>query len=316
MNNTTPYIPDEVKNAASVASKRGYFDADNEDINEWRDTFIGRFLSRWPGQCVTLDVFKAVLGHKPTWADITDRNLRDLRDALLVGRCPSSVKTMCAQLKSVLNANAFNVHLDKDPMELCDTSNALSVKRNPSQAVYLTQQELERLDKVHTISPVERYVKRIFMIEALTGARHIDAERISPQHINNENGTLVYRAEKTGKPVTVPAHKMLPKYLDDTGCTKVNRLTTFNDTLRSLCFRAGIRENITLARRGEEQQGPKWSFVSSHTGRRTFATLLYLHGVNVDTIAQLMGHSNPMTTLKNYICDQRGLDEKTLAFFK
>jgi len=64
-----------------------------------------------------------------------------------------------------------------------------------------------------------------------------------------------------------------------------------------------------------EHQGPKWKFVSSHTGRRTFATLLYLHGSGVTTIANLMGHSNPQITWRNYICAEKSLDEHTLQFF-
>jgi integrase len=127
---------------------------------------------------------------------------------------------------------------------------------------------------------------------------------------------LTYRAEKTGKPVTVPIHKWLETYLVNADADEpVTRMATFNDLLRSLCCRAGVSEKTTLTRRGMEQQGPKWKFVSSHTGRRTFATLLFLHGSSVTTIANLMGHSNPQVTWRNYICAEQTLDEHTLQFF-
>lgn len=309
------YIPFEVMRAVKVAAKRGYF-SEGDDIGEWRKTFIGRFLTKWPNAGKTVDVFKSVLGHDPAWKDITDRNLRDLREALSQGRCPSSVKTLCAQVKAVLNANNYDVLKGKDPLEVCDVNKSLKAKRNPSEAVFLTQEELERLNSVHTINAVERYVKRVFMIEALTGARHIDAERISVMHANTRKKTLTYRAVKTGNQVTVPLHRWLGQYLihhDED--EPVKRMATFNDTLRSLCCRARINEPVTLTRRGEEQQGPKWQFISSHTGRRTFATLLFLHGSAVTTIARLMGHSNPQITWRNYICADREIDEKTLQFF-
>lgn len=54
--------------------------------------------------------------------------------------------------------------MGKDPLEICDVSKSLKVKRNPSEAVYLTQDEMERLHNVKTINAAERYVKRIFMI--------------------------------------------------------------------------------------------------------------------------------------------------------
>lgn len=309
------YFPFEVMRAVKAASKRGYFDA-GDDIGEWRKSFVGRFLTKWPNACKTLDVFSSVLGHKPTWDDITDRNLLDLREALAQGRCPSSVKTLCAQVKAVLNANNYDVHKGKDPLAVCDINKSLTGKRNPSEAVFLTQDELNRLDRVRTINASERYVKRVFMIECLTGARHIDAERISIKHVNTRSKTLTYRAVKTGNQVSVPMHKMLGQYLvhhDED--EPVTRMASFNDTLRSLCCRAGINDPVTLTRRGEEQQGPKWKFISSHTGRRTFATLLFLHGSAVTTIARLMGHSDPQITWHNYICADKEIDEKTLQFF-
>ena len=309
------YYPFEVMRAVKMATKKGYY-SDGDDIGEWRKSFVGRFLTKWPNAGKTLDVFSTVLGHEPTWEDITDSNLRDLREALAQGRCPSSVKTLCAQVKAVINANNYEVRKDKDPLAVCDISRSLKVKRSPSEAVYLTQAELERFNKVKALNGIEQYVKRVFMVEALTGARHIDAERITLDHVNKRSKTVTYRAVKTGNQVVVPLHKWLMQYLtrnDVEGYVK--RMATFNDTLRSLCCRAGINENVTLTRRGEEQQGPKWEFVSSHTGRRTFATLLFLHGSSVTTIAQLMGHSNPQITWRNYICAEREIDENTLRFF-
>lgn len=309
-------MSEEVLNGLRFAEKRGYYRM-GDDTEEWRKTFVGRFFTKWPKCGKTIDVFKSLLGHVPTWADITDANLRDLRDLLSEGRCSSSVKTMCNQLKAVINANMYDVRKDKDPLEVCDISKSLSVKRNPSEAVYLTREELERFHRVKPYSDTQQYVKRIFMIEALTGARHVDAERICLHHLDVKKGTLTYRAEKTGNPVTVPIHKWLMQYLvnQDQG-VKPKTLNTFNDTLRQLCFRANIRDIITLTRRGEEQQGPKWRFVSSHTGRRTFATLLFLHGAGIPDIARLMGHSDPQITWRNYICAEKEIDERTLSFFK
>jgi len=310
------YYPFEVLLAVKKATKKGYYN-EGDDIGEWRKSFIGRFLTKWPNAGKTLDVFSAVLGHAPTWDDITDSNLRDLREALSNGRCPSSVKTLCSQVKAVLNANNYDVHKGKDPLEVCDINRSLKMKRNPSEAVYLTQDELERLNDVRTINATERYVKRVFMIEALTGARHIDAERISSKHANTRKKSLTYRAVKTGNQVTVPLHRWLGQYLaKDDSEEPVTRMATFNDTLRSLCCRAHINEPVTLTRRGAEEQGPKWQFVSSHTGRRTFATLLFLHGSAVTTIARLMGHSDPQITWRNYICADKEIDETTLQFFK
>lgn len=309
------YLPIELRRAIAMAKKRGLFDEEKDDVKVWKNSFVGRFLTRWPNAGKTIDVFTSVLGHVPEWSDITDANLRDLRDALGNGRCPSSVKTLCSQVKAIINANTYDVHKDKDPLAICDMGNSLKVKRSASQAVYLTQKELERLHKVVPKNPAEAYVKRVFMVGALTGARHTDAERLSLKHVNTEKNTLTYRARKTGKPVTVPVHRWLPEYLDHDGVQEVGRLASFNDILRSLCYRAEIRDIVTLTRRGQEQQGPKFRFVASHTARRTFATLLFLHGSSIPIIARLMGHSDPQLTWRNYICAESKYDDHTLQFF-
>ena len=93
-------------------------------------------------------------------------------------------------------------------------------------------------------------------------------------------------------------------------------LSTFNDTLRNICRNCGINEVITLFRKGEWATKEKWEFVSSHTGRRCFATNLFIRGADPSLIAKYMGHSSPEITIKRYIVGYRQADEKVMQFFK
>ena len=141
----------------------------------------------------------------------------------------------------------------------------------------------------------------------MTGARRCDAERLSMNNCDIETNTLSYVPQKTpGIVVTVPVDERLNlrdllredselDYCDD----------TFNIVIRKICKDCKIDSICTLRRRGKEETGPKWQFVSSHTARRSFATNLYLAGVSIEDIAILMGHGKNIETTKRYICAER-----------
>ena len=73
-------------------------------------------------------------------------------------------------------------------------------------------------------------------------------------------------------------------------------------------------EILTLYNFGETKTQEKWKYVTSHTARRTFATNLYLNGVDLYTISQLCGHSSVEVT-KTYICCNPNIDDKVMQYF-
>lgn len=67
---------------------------------------------------------------------------------------------------------------------------------------------------------------------------------------------------------------------------------------------AGItkKERITTHRGGKENEAyiERYKLVSSHTARRTGATLMYLEGVDLYDIMKVTGHTN-LDSLKKYV---------------
>ncbi len=182
---------------------------------------------------------------------------------------------------------------------------------------------MQDIEKLHYYIPQnerERIVKRIFMIETLTGARNEDARTFGMRNLHSRTNTLSYVCQKTKHEVNVPVHKWLKKYLvenDKDAFTKQLSLSTINDTLRHMCYacRIGEGEETTLYRRGKQMSGEKYKFVSSHTGRRSFATNLFILGCDPFSIARFMGHANPNTTIENYIIGYREVPEHAMQFF-
>lgn len=295
---------------AAIAA--GYFDTYEENPWKWKHTLVGSFLYDNPDSKATLDRLSLILGHVPTWDDIDDDLLKDFVDECHEeGLMTSSIRTYCAQLKSVLNKNLRKIKAE-------NFEKTLSVKGETSQAVYLTREEMKRIVKFQAVGEIERYVRRNFVVSMLTGARHVDAELMTINNCDADTGTLSYVPKKTpGIIVNVPIDERLSlrKFLADTyrrDCC----LSVFNDTIRNICKLCDIDTESTIKYRGKLVTAPKWKFVSSHTARRSFATNLYLSYVSIEDIALMMGHGKNIETTKRYICAEREMSTNVMSYFQ
>jgi integrase len=299
----------------SRAIRQGYFRNYDENPREWRHSFVGMFLQKHPKRVLTLDILRDLLGHIPEWKDFDDMLVRDFVTSYSEGwdgrkpPSPNSVRTICAELRATLNecvnGEVTATHMKKD----------LAKKSEPSQAVFLTETEILEIESYVTESDIERYAKKIFLIEAYTGARACDSVRLTPENCDMDTNTLSYVSQKTKTLVTVPIHHNLMKYLSD----PIKRdmcLSVYEDAIRRICRKCGIDTKMRLFRRGKEKSGEKWRFVTSHTARRSFATNLFLRRVDPPTIAQFMGHASPDMTIRRYIIGKRDVTDEALAFFK
>ena len=169
----------------------------------------------------------------------------------------------------------------------------------------------------------KRYVQRMFLMECLCGARYSDCQRITPENIDDTGHFLVYVAQKTKTEVRVPLHKKLRPFLVcGTGVEplpgEISEMT-FNRTLRDICHECGIDTNTKVFKAGKEETGKKYLFISSHTGRRSFATNLSKKGVPLEQIAVMMGHlSNGKPNIQmtqRYIVGKTEIDSNTLKLF-
>lgn len=299
-------LTNEQKQKYRVAIARGYF---KNFSQQWKHTFTGAYVWKHPNRVKTIDTFRDMLGHAPDWEDITDTNLKDFREQL-GSLTANSLKTELSEIKAIINDNIY-----EHPVPSKMYNKILTAKKQPSQSVYLTVAEISRIVAYVPRTDNERYVRRIFLIEALTGARNVDSSRISMSNCDLGQGTLSYVSRKTHTLVTLPVHRSLVPILQEeiTGSEKMF-LATFNYVLRSICRKCGINSTLTVYRHGKESTLPKYMFVSSHTGRRSFATNLFVNQVDIYTISRFMGHSSTEMT-QRYILGFRATDENAVKFF-
>lgn len=294
------------------AIESGYFATWEQDPRKWKHTFVGAFLWKYPTRVKVLNVMKGIIGKNPEWEDLNDENLRDLVDDLMEGNlAPSSIRTMCAELKSVLNENVRHVPSS-------DFARILSIKGTATQSAYLTNKEMELLISYEPRTDVEHFVHRNFCVGMLTGARRVDTDRLTISNCDIETNMLSYVPQKTpGIIVRVPVDERhgLRRFLADANLAPCCD-DTYNETIRRICCTLGINTVCTVVKAGKNITAPKWQLVSSHTARRTFATNLYLAGVSLEDIAMMMGHGKNIETTKRYICAERTLNPNVMSYFQ
>jgi len=242
------------------------------------------------------------------WDNITKVGLSNFVDYLEDNCAQSSCKTYSAMFKSVLSRYSDEVELPKDYEKI------LSVKGCISQNTWITDDEIERIISYNPIGAIEQIVRNQFILEATTGARHSDIIKFTKSNIVDDR--LIYVSQKTHIKSEIPLSGVVVRFLDD--LEFVNRTicpNTFNKYIRQICKNCGITQKVKLFRHGIDCEGEKYEFISSHSGRRSFATNLYLRNADLYSISKLMGHSDVSTTV-GYICCGPRLTDKVLAYFK
>ena len=275
-------------------------------IAEWKETFIGRFISKNPRYHGMITRIEDAIGKKPEWSDFTKQNI-DLICEMFSECAPSSARTYMAMFCSVLNDAKDEVKLPYQRF-----AEKMSVKSTPSVNVYLNMKDLSKLESYRPKNEREQIVLAQFLIGCYTGARHSDILNMTVDNITD--GYLTYVSKKTKIQTTVEAKPILTTLLPIAG-QKTYSDVVFNETIRDICRIVGINENMKLFRRGKDEVGEKWQFVASHTARRSFATNLAELNVPILQIAKRMGHTDVKTTYR-YICGTISrLDDKACKFF-
>lgn len=171
--------------------------------------------------------------------------------------------------------------------------------------VYLNYDEISLIEQLDlsTNTRLEK-VRDLFLIGLNTGFRISDWNQVIPENIKisgKDNAYIEIVQTKTRTIATTPlrpiVQEILTKYDNQLPVISEQK---FNDYVKELCKLAGITNKIktTSTIEGGQQIDffEKWEMVSSHTGRRSFATNMFRDGVESRIIMKATGHS----TEKNF----------------
>lgn len=247
-----------------------------------------------------------------TWENISKPGLSKFVAALQKQVAKSSARTYCAMFKAVLNLYSDEVNLPKGFDDL------LTLKKDVSQNVFLTDEEIEKIINYKPENDTERAVRNQFILGCLTGARYSDYIMFTRENIFGNR--LRYVSKKTRIEAEVPlspAAKRIIKENELYGFVGLEyTVTHFNNIIREVCEKVGITEEIKIYQGGKYHMRPKYEYCGSHTARRSFASGLYLRGVDMHAISKMMGHSN-ITQTQGYICVPIShISDKAMEYFE
>lgn len=150
------------------------------------------------------------------------------------------------------------------------------------QRKYLTDEELDKLRKFSTADVPIMRARDLFLFQCFTGLAYVDLMKFDFTTAIQRNGKYVVRdirqksEEEYYIVLMAPAVEILEKYGYE--LPKISN-QKYNVALKAVAAGAGIKFSLT-----------------SHCGRHTFATYCLNHGVSIETLAPMMGHSDIKTT--------------------
>ena len=212
-------------------------------------------------------------------------------------RVLSFIKTICK-------------HAGQNNIDISPQLHGLRAKKEAVHKVYLTREEIELLHNstmpnadlenskdwlvisCNTAQRISDFMnfKKSDMVDIVDGSNRIQAIKITQQ--------------KTGKLLEIPLFKMVREILDKRGGEFPEAISDqrYNTNIKKICQLVGINEVVFGSKMDKETKRlvtgnfPKYELVSSHIGRRSFATCQYGHLPNTHIMAYT-GHSTEIQLL-------------------
>lgn len=232
------------------------------------------------------------------------------------------IKTVCRHAKD----NGIETHKQLDSIK-----NEFEKVDN----IFLSEIDIEKIknakDDGKELSESLDNVRDWLLISCYSGQRISDFLRFNSSMIRyeeNRNGRMVplieFEQRKTGKIMTLPLHKEIVRILDKRNGNFPQPISDqkYNEYIKKVCFAAGLTEIVKGSKKTEKEKDSgifrketgnfqKWELVSSHIGRRSFATNFY-GIIPTSLLIAATGHSTEQMFL-NYIGKSSSDRAKELA---
>jgi integrase/recombinase XerD len=148
--------------------------------------------------------------------------------------------------------------------------------------VALNIEEVVELENKTFTNPTYQKIRDLFLFQCYTGLSYIDLYRFE---MNTETNTITGQRGKNDNPFLIPlsekAISILNKY---DGKLPKYQNAPYNRIIKELAIHCNIQKKIT-----------------THTGRKTFATLSLADGWSLESIKMMLGHKRLATTETHYI---------------
>ncbi len=146
-------------------------------------------------------------------------------------------------------------------------------------------------------------VRDLFLFCCFTGMRYSDMQNLKKTDVHRDEGLISFVTIKGKKQIYLDLNRYAVEILDrhagSPGDYALPRLSMqkFNARIGDLMKMCRIASPVFFVRfrkgRKESGQEPKYCFITSHTGRKTFVCNSIAAGIPLDVIVQWTGHAGP-----------------------
>jgi integrase len=254
--------------------------------------------------------------------------IKDINDNFkneFVNYCKSQLYAQNTIQRAFVFIKTFCKHAKFNGIETHHQLDGLKVERQKVDKIYLTFEDLTKIENIskEKLTDSLENAKDWLIISVYSGQRISDFMRFTKEQIRIEDGKhlIEFTQQKTSKNMTVP---LLPKVLEVLNKRNGNfpyRISDqkYNDFIKTVCELAEINQPTKGSKMIETEKGSKifrkqsgiykkHELVTSHIGRRSFATNFYGKKIPTSLLINITGHSTEAMFL-NYI----GKSNKDLA---
>lgn len=173
------------------------------------------------------------------------------------------------------------------------------------EIITLSEKEILKIEKTSVPQELQQ-AKDWLLISCYTGQRVSDFMNFSKNQLLeiNNNTCISFIQKKTGKQITLPLHPIVLKIIrHNGGFPKSMRLDDYNRSIKRVAKIVGLKEEIysykRVGYRIRKISQEKWEAISSHIGRRSFATNFY-GKIPTSLLMEATGHTTEIM-FKRYV---------------
>ena len=245
-----------------------------------------------------------------------------------VSYCKNELYSQNTIQRELAIIKTFCIHARFLGLETHYQLDSLRLDKAKVEKIYLTFEELSRIEEINSdeLTVSLDNAKDWLIISCYSGQRISDFMRFTENQIRIEEGKhfLEFTQMKTSKLTTIPIHPKILEILKKRNGKFPYRISDqkYNDYVKEVCKLAGIDEIVKGSKMLETEKGnrkqeglyKKYELVTSHIGRRSFATNFY-GKIPTTYLINITNHSSEAMFL-NYIGkSNKDLAKETFKYF-
>ena len=200
----------------------------------------------------------------------------------VVGLAQSSIWIYSIPLKHIVTAAHYNGKIPRNPFAM------YHVDPDHKEREFLTEEELSMFAGIKLENPNFAFARELFLFGCWTGISFIDIKNLTEDNIVNINGApwIVSQRQKTSVPFKIKlmesSLQIIERYKPfrkDEHLFAIGSLDMVNKRIKRVAKMCGIKKRISF-----------------HVSRHTFAVLALEHGMPIESVSKILGHTNITTT--------------------